>query len=175
MTERGPQPTTRSEFLQLFHASFADLESLISGFDEDQMLTLTDPAGWNVRDHLAHLTAWEATMIAFLRKEHQWEACGLTQEQHDTLEFDAPNEIIRQTTINVSPADVIETLKQTNAEFLSTLATVSDEDLASKARDFHPDWAKKQKDYTVLYVIGGDTWSHFDEHRPWIERIVTGS
>jgi hypothetical protein len=66
-------------------------------------------------------------------------------------------------------------LKETNAEFLETLATVSDEDLASKATDYHPDWKEKQRGYSVLHVLGGDTWDHFDEHRPWIEKIVTGS
>ena len=174
MTDQ-PKPQNREEFLERYTNSWNALESLFSGYDAEQMVVPADAAGWNVRDHLAHLCAWEATMIAFLRKEHQWEACGLTQEQHDTQDFDPPNEIIRQMTINVSPADAIDMLKETNAEFLETLATVSDADLASKASNYHPDWKDKRKDYTVLFVLGGDTWDHFDEHRPWIERIVEGS
>jgi hypothetical protein len=173
MTDQ-PKPQNREEFLERYANSWNVLESLISGYDAEQMVVPADAAGWNVRDHLAHLCAWEATMIAFLRKEHQWEACGLTQEQHANLNYDPGNEIIRQMTLNVSPSDVIDMLKETNAEFLETLATVSDEDLASKASDYHPDWKNKQKDYTVLFVLGGDTWDHFDEHRPWIEKIVTG-
>ena len=174
MTEPNSHPTTRSEFLIRYQTSVEELQSLVSGYDIEQMLKLTDAAGWNVRDHLAHLSAWEATMIAFLRKEHQWEACGLTQEEHDTKDYDPSNEIIRQTTVNNSPADVIDAFKETNAEFLATLSTVSDSDLASKASDFHPDWKNKRNDVTVLFVVGGDTWEHFDEHRPWIEKIVNG-
>ena len=169
----GPKPQTREEFLARYATSWNALESLVSGYDMEQMVVPADAAGWNVRDHLAHLCAWEATMIAFLRKEHQWGACGLTEGEYNTDNIDISNEILRQMTLNVSPAEALDMLKETNAEFLDTLAATSDADLASRAGDFHPDWKDKLKDVTVLHAIGGDTREHFDEHRPWIERIVT--
>ena len=172
MTEQPPRPANRSEFLEWYDRSWLRLESFISELDAEQLVVPADAAGWNVRDHLAHICAWEHTMLAFLDGQHQWEGVGLTEEQWKSGNIDTINELIRAMTINVNPSEVIEMLKESNAALLAKVESTADDILEMPAKDFHPDFAGSPEALTVIGVVHGDAGEHFDEHQPWIEKIV---
>jgi uncharacterized protein (TIGR03083 family) len=165
-------PTTKADFMRRFDESWSRLEQKVSQYDAEQMVVPTDAAGWNVRDHLAHLCAWEHSILAFLAKEHEWDGIGLTEEEFKLDDFDVQNEIIRQSTLNISPADVLAMLRETNQALLDAVNALPEETLNMEARKYHPDWAEKTTTATVFQVIAGDTYEAFDEHLPWIAKIV---
>lgn len=168
------EPTTKAEFRQRFDESWQRLESTLAAWDPEQMTVPADAKGWNVRDHVGHLCAWEASMIAFLQKEHEWDGCGLSEQDFKDADIDASNEKLREMIRNVSPQETLDMLRETNDAFLAALDAISEEEFRSPAREFHPDWREKDAKHTVVSVIASDSYRHFDEHLPWIVAIVKG-
>ena len=55
----------KAELLQAIERSWASLDDLVAGLREPE-LTRHGPDGWSVKDHLAHLAAWNLALVALL-------------------------------------------------------------------------------------------------------------
>ena len=172
MTQKPAPPASKDEFLQQHDASWSDLQTLIASLDTVQMVGPADAAGWNIRDHLAHLRAWEATRIAFLDKRYHWDSFGISEHQYTSNHIDAVNELLRAKTLDSSPSEVVDSLEVTNRELHDRVLTTSDDLLLTPASHFHPDWAGLVPNATVLGIVWVASTRHFNEHRTYIERIV---
>jgi len=172
MTDKPVPSATKSEFLQQHADAWRDLQSLIAGFDAEQMVVPADAAGWNVRDHLAHLCAWQMTRLAFLEKEFHWDAFGISKEEFVSNDIDTVNATVREMTRNVSPNDVIDMLDESTEALRKRVLATDEELLLTPASEFHPDWMGLIPNARVLDVIWAGSIRHFNEHRPYIERIV---
>lgn len=62
------EPQDIAELVARIEAAWNALEAQIAQYPEDVLTGPTDAAGWTIRDHLAHLTAWEASVLGFIQK-----------------------------------------------------------------------------------------------------------
>jgi hypothetical protein len=174
MTEKPVPSATRDEFLRQHADAWRDLQTLIAPLDAEQMVVPADAAGWNVRDHISHLCAWQSTRLAFLEKEYHWDAFGIEEERYRSIDTDQVNEILRDMTRNLSPADAIDMLIE-STEALRDLVIATDEEiLLMPAAEFHPAWPRLLPNSRVLDIVWTATTRHFLEHHTYIERIVSG-
>lgn len=173
MSETPPIPTTLAAYLDTYDGVWKRLEALLATLDNEQMVVPVDEGGWNVRDHVAHICAWESTRVALLERNQQWDAFGISRDDYEQLSLDALNEMLRQVTINVSPDDAKEMLTETNQELLSLVASIPDEVLTGPWDGYHPDWVMKSAfEGTLLHLVWAGSTRHIDQHRGYIERLL---
>jgi uncharacterized protein (TIGR03083 family) len=175
MPEETEMPATKTKLIDRIDRSWRDLQATIQSLAPEQLTTPTDAAGWSVKDHLAHLTAWERAMVSLLNERPQWEGPGLTQEEYFSRDIDAVNEIIRERTLDTSPDDVLQDLEQTTSNLLRLIRQMPEERLQLPYSEFvtgHPGRPGSDEP-TIITTLSEDTWQAFEEHRTYIERIVS--
>jgi hypothetical protein len=164
-----PEPFTRQQLLDEFATQWDALMAVIADASEDDLLHRTDAAGWNVRDHLAHLGMWLQGVIGMIRDgQPQWAAMNVMEELWSTEHYDPMNEAIRQQTIEWSVADTLAMLRERHDTMVEIVAGMSDKDLLKPANDFVPGAGE----FAICYKIDGNGPHHYREHAPWISRIL---
>lgn len=164
-----PDPMTRQQLLDDFAHEWDALLAVIAHADNDALITLTDAAGWNTRDHLAHLGAWLNSVTVMIRDgQPQWTGLGAPQELFGFEDYDPLNEAIRQRTLDWSVEDVRVELRDRHDTLVSIVAHMGDEDLVRPADDFVADGG----DFAICYKIDGNGPYHYREHRGWIQKIL---
>lgn len=148
------------------------LEVQISRYPADVLTGPADDAGWTIRDHLAHLTAWEGSVLGIVRDARpQNETMGVDRALWDADDLDAINERIRAQTANDSIAKVLETRETTHRDLLAALDAVSVERLRQRWTDGVGDASEAP---TILEKVIGNTVEHYPEHGEWIAAIAAG-
>ena len=172
MSDDSNIPSSKADFFERYQTAWFALKSFIDTLSDEELIEPTDAAGWNVRDHLAHLEAWERTRFALIRKEPEHVIIGLPADLYASTDYDPSNEVIRQQTIDEPADSVLSRLQQTNQQLLEMVEALPDEVLRSPVRDYHPEYAASAPTLTLLRTIHGDAAAHFDEHLPWMQAIV---
>lgn len=164
-----PDPFTRQQLLDAFATEWDALMAVIADASDDDLLHRTDAAGWNVRDHLAHLGAWLQGVIGMISHgQPQWTAMAVPDVLFSFDDFDPLNEAIRQRTIDWSVADTMTMLRERHEKMVAIVSSMSDKDLLKPVNDFVPDAG----DFAICYKIDGNGPHHYREHAPWISRIL---
>src|SRR5574341_1887017 len=88
-----PPPATVSELFLRIARGRTDLEEWMVKLSDAQ-LTAPGKDGWAIKDHLAHLAAWEAGTTALVRGESRYAAMGLDLGKLAPDDFDAINQQI---------------------------------------------------------------------------------
>jgi hypothetical protein len=135
------------------------------------MLTPTDAAGWNVRDHLTHLVAWADGVAALLRREARWEAMGVPPEVVNRHDVDEINAVIVVQNRNIKPADARIQLIYAHQGVVTAMNALTDADLMRPYDHFVAPF-DSDKGHPIYGYILGNTAHHYDEHTPWVEAIV---
>ena len=174
MTEKPAPSANKDEFLRQHADAWRDLQSLIATCDAEQMVVPTDEAGWNVRDHIAHLCAWQSIWFAFLEKQFHWDAFGIDEDQYRNNSTDEVNEILRDMTRNLSPADALDMLDESTQALRELVLATGEDILLMPASKFHAGWVGLMPNARVLDIVWVASTRHFHEHRAYIERIVSG-
>jgi hypothetical protein len=153
---------TKAELLRRIDASWKDLEqTLLSKPDEELSRSVLD--GWSVKDHLAHIAAWELSLVALLRGADRRAALGLPDGD---IETDEANAIVRQRYRELSPTEVRALLRGAHQEVLLALADMSDADLERPYSHYQP--ADEAVTNPVVGWINGNTHEHYQEHLGWL-------
>lgn len=82
----------RETLLSYYRKSRADLLAVIDGLSDDAMSELTLD-GWSVKDHLAHLAAWDEIRAAEVVRisaghESAWRMSGEQDDAYNALSYD---------------------------------------------------------------------------------------
>lgn len=161
--------TTKSELQAALDRAWADLQRVIESANPEDLMTKTDAAGWNVRDHLAHLAVWANGVIGMARDGRpQWEGLGLSRDAFDFERIDEMNEQIRQRMIDWPIDRARDHLAEKHAELKRVVDGMSEEELQRACSAFVPEG----QDFAIIHKLDGNGPHHYDEHRPWIERIL---
>lgn len=163
---------TKAEFLARYGRARERLFAFVYDLSESQLSVLRDPAGWAVKDHLAHLAVWQDGMSAVLRRQPRWPAMGLAQGYAGADELDAVNDAIYQRHRERTSGEVLAMLDRSIADFLAAFESLSDADLRAPYSAFQPD-AASWTDPVVGWLVG-NSYEHFDEHLPWMRTIAAG-
>lgn len=164
------EPGTVEDLVARIEQAWNALDVQITRYPEAVMTEPVDAAGWTITDHLAHLTAWEASAIGIVRDGRpQNETMGVDRVLWDADDLDAINERTRAQTADDSLAQVLEARKATHRDLLAALDAVPMERLRERWTDGIGDASDVP---TILQKVIGNTAEHYPEHGAWIAAIA---
>ncbi len=172
MTEdsSSPPPTVQ-DVLDSIEREWDALQKVLSGLNADQMATLGEE-GWSTKDELAHLAAWARGLAALVRKQRRYPPMGLPEDAApNTLGIEGMNQIIYERNRDMPLDDVLEELQAAHQDALAAVAELGDEDLLRPFDDFQPQDRRPDGHIPILWLIAGNTYGHYAEHRETIERL----
>ncbi len=161
---------TKDQLLNKIQNHWADFRSFIGSLSEAQLTQPKDADGWAVKDHIAHLYVWEAGMNAVLEGQSRHETMGLPQDIWERHENDEINEVIRQKHADKTADEVLAMFDAGHERLVKNLEGWTDEKLQAPFNQYD----KSASDRPIILYFGGNTFEHYDEHRPWIEAILNG-
>src|SRR5579884_4033841 len=125
MTATNP---TVPELRRQIEASWESLQRLLAGLDESQ-LTAASGDAWSIKDHLAHVAAWERSLAALLEGRSRDQALDLCDAEVAHDDIDALNAAIQRRAAERSPAEVLAESREAHQQVLRALDALSDQDL----------------------------------------------
>ncbi|MEA4908456.1 MAG: ClbS/DfsB family four-helix bundle protein [Chloroflexi bacterium] len=166
-----PSPKNKQELLDWIRAGRERLEGMLAGLSEAQMV-MPGPEGWSIKDHVAHLTAWELSMVALLQSRPRYAAMGVPAELAAAGNVDAINNVLFETQKSRPLPEVLADFRRTHQELLAALVRMSDEDLFRPYRYYQPEASGDNAGQPVVLWLAGDTYEHYAEHLEWMQAII---
>lgn len=167
------QPSTRpskAELVRRIELSRATLEARIRSVPTAELTEPVGEGGWSVKDHLAHVAAWERSLVELLEGRPRHAAVDATPEEFANGDHDQLNDKVCEARRRWTLAAVLTDFESVHDELMEVLDHLSDEDLQRSYSSFQPD--SPPDDRPVIGWIDGNTFEHFDDHREAIERIL---
>lgn len=149
--------------------SRARLEHALGRLSEEQLLQ-PGSEGWSTKDHLAHLAAWEESLLARYEGRDRYAAIGIDSTTAATGDVDTFNAIIYRQHRDRSLTEVLAMFRDTHARVLTLLDRLSEADLFRPYSHFQPDTEPYDARPSAAWIVG-NTWEHDDEHAEQIERM----
>jgi len=165
------QHWTQSELLAQMESGWNDFLAYLATLTPEQMTGPTDAAGWTAKDHVMHLAVWEQGIAALLNREDRREAMGLDEAAWDGHDYDDMNGLIRDREAGRSLDDVMQAFRDVHGQLVARISAMTDADLNRPYSAYADD---PGNDRPVVGYIVGNTFEHYAEHQPWIEKIVAG-
>ena len=80
--------TKKSDLVAYIERDWAAINKFFDSLTESQLTDVRNPDGWSAKDHIAHLTAWENSVIYFLQGKPRHEGLGIPEEVylHDDID-----------------------------------------------------------------------------------------
>lgn len=147
--------------------SWTTLDELVRSLSDEQMTEFKQDR-WSVKDHLAHLAVAERFCRAALQERSLHESVGTDRETFLHSSEDELNEIIYRHYQSTPLSDILTLRQKAHEELFDTLTRISDADLQ---RPFARN-GSEPTGMTMLDVLSGNTYQHYDAHRGWIQAIV---
>lgn len=172
MTTTHTPPQSKDDLERRLDQSWSRLERRLEALDARQLTGPTDPAGWTAKDHLAHLAAWERSMVYLLQGRPRHEGLGVDEAVYLDGNDDAINAVIQAATKDLPLADVQAVLRSTHQELRSLVASMGVEDLRQPYSHFLPDEPGEDDGRPIIERISANGDAHVDTHLGYIEVIV---
>lgn len=167
--------TTKQQLLDSLAEAHPQLEAFLNVLTPQQWSHPRDAAGWAVKDHLAHLAAWQDGITALLRYQPRWPAMGLSSDFVESSPIDTINDVIFQQHKDKSPEDVRAMFSASRTRFVAVLSELSDDDLHETYAHYQPFDTGTDSGAPILNWVVGNTSGHIMEHLPWMRAILTFS
>ncbi len=151
-------PKSKADLLARMHSARAALETVLAGLDE-AALAAPGPEGWSVKDHLAHLAAWERKVLANLEGRASHEVLGVPEAVYKSGDWVQINEYVRAPDKDRPVGEVLAEFRRVNRVMTQRVVELPDEQLFGA-------------DDGLLSNIAGNTYGHDEEHQPWIEAVL---
>ena len=149
--------------------SWSELDALVGQLG-DEGLMLTGADGWAVKDHLAHIAAWEASLIGLFEGTDRAAAMGIAASDDDGT--DAINAAIWSLHRDKTPQQAVAYFRETHAALIRLLAKMSDADFELSYNHYQPNQPRDPSDdRPALEWVAGNTWEHYAEHVDWINQL----
>lgn len=159
--------------LKRYAAARADLHAFVNSLSEAQLTAAADAAGWTVKDHLAHLAAWQDGISALLKRKPRWEAMGLSDAVvANADDADAINATLQKTHRKWPLKTVLAYVAEADGRFLRALEKLGTADLFKPYAHYARVPADEKSSEPVYGWLEGNSWYHFNEHLPWMRQIV---
>ena len=159
---------TKEELLAAIDGEWARLHELLAGLTAAQMTEPTDGSGWNVRDHVTHLAAWERSVVFALQGEARYAGLGIDEATYRNGDYDAMNDVIMRRQRHLSPAAALAELHAVHDQLLALLAPLTDDDLFRPISAYTDSEHGARGETAAMDVIVGNTAAHYAEHTAWM-------
>jgi hypothetical protein len=169
MTAEKYLDKTIDELLAEIDASWTRLMETMSAASESQKTGAADPQGWTVLDHMAHITAWERSVLFPLEGKRRHEALGITEEEYKQ-DIDTSNELIRTQTQGHAYEQVMSDAGQMHESLIAAVKSTDLDTLWKSIADVCPGDSASERSF--MEILMGDTAEHYDEHRDYIGHIL---
>jgi uncharacterized protein (TIGR03083 family) len=167
LAELDTLPSSKVELMDRIHRSRQALEKVINPLGPEQLSSPGPAEGWAIKDHLAHLAAWEQFMLRhYIHDMAPHEAMGVDEETMRAADETGINDILYSRNKHRPIDEVLAEFHHSYQEVLSTLEAMSFDDLM-KAR-FLDDPEKRP----TLTWVAGNTYGHYAEHTLWIKQLL---
>lgn len=147
----------KTELTQLIETGWAELLAAASQLTPAQLAAPLADA-WTGSDLLAHITAWENRLLDLLQRGRH-HPDGFQLEGVEEWDVDHFNQGYYEANRTRPLADIQSEFHQVHAALMAELALWPD-DLN------HPQWLAWQNGPPLWEIIPGDTYEHYEEHRP---------
>lgn len=161
-------PASKADLMNQINEAWTTYTGALAGIDPDQALVPGDD-GWSVRDEVAHVSAWERSLLALLKGESRAEAIGFTPDEYESADIHQMNARIKADAADLSLAEAVARAEATHADLLAVLEPLTWDDLQRPYSHYLPD-TKADEDPPVLGWVLGDTTEHYAEHLANLER-----
>lgn len=166
-----PMPKDKAELLARIRRSRAALEQTIGGLSDAQLTAPVGDDGWSIKDHLAHVVAWEQSLLALLAGRDRDAAIGLGGAPDGEHNTDDLNALLYARHKDRPLPEVLVDSRQSHERVLAALGGLSDADLFKPYSHYQPDDPPYNPD-PVIGWIAGNTYEHYQEHQGWIEALI---
>lgn len=154
----------KDTFFRQMNTIYERMEAALAALTPEQWVTPHQAGEWSPRDIVGHLTAWlerlslemDAVMV---NKSPQVSIVDLSQP-----DVDAFNEQTSTRSRDVTPPQALGAFRRMYGQLSDQARVLSWDDLATVGRY---EWLGEMP---LWRLIAEDTWEHFDEHLPDIER-----
>jgi uncharacterized protein (TIGR03083 family) len=160
-------PQQRAELLERIYTSRAALDQAVGQLSERQLATAGPDGGWAVKDHLAHLAAWEHKLLAMIQGQPGYVGLQLDEATYEHSNIDELNAILHERFRAFSPAAALAESRQSYQQLMATVEALSEANLGAPYAPGDPDDRRR-----IIDGIVDNTYDHYDEHRAAIAQIV---
>ncbi|HKS90833.1 MAG TPA: ClbS/DfsB family four-helix bundle protein [Tepidiformaceae bacterium] len=160
------QSANKNEVLQRAGEQWASLWDLIRSLPPGR---LERPLGngWSVKEHIAHVAAWEASTAALLRGQHRGDALGVSRDMWAGHDVDAINRDIVTRAAALDWTTIQRNALATHADLVELVQSMTQDELDRPYSDYAP-YDPPYNETPVIAWVSGNTWDHYDEHIGWI-------
>jgi uncharacterized damage-inducible protein DinB len=148
------RPRTVIALLERIAHERRPLEHAATQMDDD--VFADDSHGWSVKDHLAHVAAWERRLLGEIRGDRTAERFGLDEEA--SADTDTINAMIYTRHRDDLPDDVRAEFFASGESLRTTFTSMDDAELRTPVRPEDP------KVETLVDLISWDTYRHYPVH-----------
>lgn len=166
-------PVTTAEMLRRMQDGWDAFQVYLKTLTPEQLMQPTDVAGWAAKDHIIHLAVWEDGIEALLSGQSRQARMDVDdatwKADWHADNFFAINDGIYKRNKDKSLNEVLATFKVVHERLVNTVSKLSDADLMRPSFD-----PVSPSTHKIVELIAGNTFGHYEEHRPWIKAIVSG-
>ena len=165
--------TKKVDLIAHIERDWAAINALLNSLSETQLTDIRNADGWAIKDHIAHLTAWEQGVIAFLTGIPRHQGLGVPEEVYLSDDVDVINAAIFKNRKDLSLDEVQQAFQSKHQQLMQLVEPLTDEDLAKPYSHYLPDEPGEGDGPPAINIIYGNTANHFREHQAWIEEMLT--
>jgi len=144
----------------------AALDDFLAGLDDARMTAPRPDGGWCVKDHIAHIAAWERMIVAHLHRRAGHQVAAMDGASYVSASLDDLNARLHVIHANDSLDDV---RRESVRAHLGIVACIRQ---MPEARYDELYWGDDSARRRVLAKIEGDTYLHYREHLDWIRQLL---
>jgi len=160
-------PQQRADLLERIRNSRAALDQAVAQLNDRQLATPGPDGGWAVKDHLAHLAAWEHKLLAMIQGQPGYMGLQIDAATYEQSDIDELNAILHERFKALSPAAALAESRQSYQQLMATIEALSEATLGAPYAPDDPDEHRR-----IIDGIIDNTYDHYDEHRASIQQIV---
>lgn len=166
------EPPTKAEGLELMERGWRELQAALDALSEAQMTGPTDEQGWTGKDHIAHLAAWERSMVYLFSGRPRHLGLGVDEALYLAHDDDAINASIQQRHAAHPLAAARAFHKDVHRQLVAAVEALSDEDVQKPYSHFLPDEPGHDDGSPIAWRIAGNSFGHYEDHLPWLLAIA---
>jgi uncharacterized protein (TIGR03083 family) len=156
--------------MQPIENAWEQLVELVNQVEEAGGLSRVGADGWTVKDHLAHIAAWEHSLLALIEGNDRERAMGLPAAVEG---IDNVNEAIKKLHETDTPDEALAYFRDSHARLVAALGKLSDADLQKPYSHYQPKDPDEKR--PVVGWVAGNTYEHYAEHIGWINQLLSES
>lgn len=165
-------PKDKDELVRYIAEGYEEVNALIGSLTGDE-LNRPGGEGWSIKDHLAHLAAWEAGIVALLNRQPRWDAMGLSEEIVENNDETSMNDLVHERVTRLSADEVRAWFADVHTAMLDTLSRLTTEDVLRPYADYEVGTRGRANQQMVASSIIGNTYGHYAEHLEWMRQLLT--